>query len=103
MFKIKIFTSITIFLFLLICISIIKKETREIEKKIFNISKIINQKNKDLNEAQLDYSYLTSPSILEKKIYHLDNYHYVIMEYSQIFLSISEFLNLQNKIVHKEN
>ena len=54
MFKIKIFTSITIFLFLLICTSIIKKETREIEKKIFNISKIINQKNKDLNEAQLD-------------------------------------------------
>ncbi len=102
MYKFKIFFSVSIFLFLMVVISTIKNETREIEKKIFKISKSINQKDKDLSEAQLDFSYLTSPSKLEEKINHLDSNHYIIMEYSKIFLSISDFINIQNKIVHME-
>ncbi len=102
MYKLKIFFSVSIFLFLMVGISIIKNETREIDKKIFKISKSINQKDKDLSEAQLDFSYLTSPSKLEEKINHLDSNHYIIMEYSKIFLSISDFINIQNKIVHME-
>ena len=42
MFKIKNLFSIIIFSFLLIGTSIIKNQTREIEKKIYNLSKIIN-------------------------------------------------------------
>ena len=102
MYKFKIFFSVSIFLFLMVGISIIKNETREIDKKIFKISKSINQKDKDLSEAQLDFSYLTSPSKLEEKINHLDRNQYIIMEYSKIFLSISDFINIQNKIVHME-
>ena len=102
MYKLKIFFSVSIFLFLMVGISIIKNETREIDKKIFKISKSINQKDKDLSEAQLDFSYLTSPSKLEEKINHLDRNQYIIMEYSKIFLSISDFINIQNKIVHME-
>ena len=49
MYKLKIFFSVSIFLFLMVGISIIKNETREIDKKIFKISKSINQKDKDLS------------------------------------------------------
>ena len=49
MFKIKIFISILTFSILLIVTSIIKNQTRETEKKIFNLRKVIKIKEKDLN------------------------------------------------------
>ena len=98
MFKTKILISIIIFTFLLIGTSIIKNQTREIEKKIYNISNKIFLKEKDLNESQLDFFYLTSPSIIERKIEHLDYNHYFPMEYSNIFLSMNNFLGLKNKL-----
>jgi uncharacterized protein with PhoU and TrkA domain len=49
MFKIKIFISIIIFSSFLFGTSIIKNETREIEKKIYKISKKISLKEKDIN------------------------------------------------------
>ena len=99
MFRLKIFISIVIFSSLLFGTSIIKNQTREIEKKIFNISKEIILKERDLNESQLDFSYLTSPSMIDQKIKHLDNKNYFPMEYSKIFLDLSSFINLQNKFV----
>ena len=85
--------------------SIIKNETREIEKNIYKISKKISFKEKDINESQLDFSYLTSPIIIEQKITHIDNFKYLPMEYSKIFLSMKQFTELQNKLViqKKEN
>ena len=103
MFKFKITISVIIFSVLLIATSAVKNQTRKIEKNIFHISKEINKKQKDLNESQLDFSYLTSPSIIEKKIEHLDKYEYLPMEHSKIFLNISDFINLQNKFVTREN
>ena len=103
MFKIKIFSSIIIFSCLLIITSIIKNETRDIEKKIFKLNKKIIAKERDLNETQLDYSYLTSPSIIELKLDHLDNYKYLPMEYSNIFFGISNFIELQGKYVKEKN
>ena len=98
MFRIKILISVVIFSSLLILTSFIKNQTRIIEKKIFNISKTVNSKENDLSESQLDFFYLTSPSIIEKKIENLDSNQYVPMEYSKIFLSISNFIELQNKV-----
>ena len=103
MFKIKIFTSIIIFSILLIVTSIIKNQTRETEKKILSLSKIIKIKEKDLNESQLDFSYLSSPVIIHDKIKLIDNEKYVTMEYSKIFLSISSFLDLQNRLANQRN
>ena len=103
MFKIKIFVSIIIFSILLIVTSIIKNQTRETEKKILNLSKIIKIKEKDLNESQLDFSYLSSPMIIHDKIKLIDNEKYVTMEYSKIFLSMSNFLDLQNKLAIQRN
>ena len=103
MFKIKIFISIVTFSILLIVTSIIKNQTRETEKKIYNLSKIIKTKEKDLNESQLDFSYLSSPLIIHDKIKVIDNEKYVTMEYSKIFLSMSSFLDLQNRLAIQRN
>ena len=55
MFKLKIFSLLFVFSFLLVGTSTIKNETREIERKINNINQKINLKEKDLNESQLDF------------------------------------------------
>ena len=103
MFKIKIIVSVITFSILLIVTSIIKNQTRETEKKILNLSKIIKTKEEDLNESQLDFTYLSSPLIIHDKIKLIDNEKYVTMEYSKIFLSMSSFLDLQNKLVIQRN
>lgn len=103
MFRIKILISIIIFSFLLVFTSIIKNQTREIEKKISNLSKVNNFKNKDLNESQLDFSYLTSPSMIEKRVKEVNFIEYFPMDYSKIFLDISSFTDLKKKFVNKNN
>ena len=103
MFRFKILISIVVFTLFLISTSIIKNQTRELEKKISNLNEIINKKEKDLNESQLDFSYLTSPSILDLQIEHLDTNEYIPMEYSNIFLSLSDFLNLNQKLANKNS
>ncbi len=103
MFKIKIIISFTIFSFFLIGTSFIKNETREIEKKIYHLSKTINKKEKNLFESQLDFYYLTSPSMIDKRIEHIDKKKYIPMEYSKIFLSINSFLELKKKYVNQMN
>ena len=103
MFKIKILVSVITFSILLIVTSIIKNQTRETEKKILNLSKIIKKKEKDLNESQLDFTYLSSPSIIYDKIKLIDNEKYVTMEHSKIFLSMPSFLDLQNKLAIQRN
>ena len=103
MFKIKIFVSIITFSILLIVTSIIKNQTREIEKKIFTLSKIIHNQEKNLSELQLDFSYLSSPSIIEMKIENLQDNKYSPIENSKIFFSISSFTDLQNKFVIKKD
>ena len=102
MSKFKIFISIIFFSFLLIGTSAIKNETRELEKKINILTKAYSQKERDFNEVQLDYYYLTSPSMIEKKIEHLGIKKYIHMEYSKIFQSIENFINIQNKHVMRK-
>ena len=99
MIRIKIILSITVFSFLLILTSIIKNQTREIEKKILNFKQIINSKEKDFNESQLDFYYLTSPSVVEKKIELIDNKQYIPMESSNIFLKMDDFTDLEKIVI----
>ncbi len=101
MFRIKILISIFTFSLLLFGTSIIKNQTRELEKKIVDLNKLIIKQEKDLNETQLDFYYLTSPSMIEKRIKNLDNVKYSHMEYSKIFLEISYFFDLRNKLVNQ--
>ena len=102
MFKFKLFISLFIFSFLLILTSFVKNQTREIEKKILSKHKTMNIKEKDFNESQLDFYYLTSPFILEDKIKTFLDIEYSPLNHSKIFFDISDFLNLQNKLVTQQ-
>ena len=68
MFRAKLIISIAVFVTFLIITSIVKNKTRIIEKQISKTNKVILLKKKDINEAQLDFYYLTTPSVIEKKI-----------------------------------
>jgi len=102
MFKLKICISIIIFSFLIIFTSIVKNQARSLEKKIYNLEKIVQIKEKDFYESQLDFTYITSPSNIDQKVSRLDLEEYYPMEYSKIFLDISNLINLEQKIVTQD-
>tara|TARA_Y100001958_G_C20670378_1_gene189912 strand:+ start:45 stop:344 length:300 start_codon:yes stop_codon:yes gene_type:complete len=92
-----------VFSFLLFGTSIIKNQTREIEKKIFILNKNVQLKQKDINETQLDFTYLSSPAMIEKRIEFLDSNEYMPMKSSNIFLNMDSFINLENKFASQQN
>jgi len=98
MFRSKIIIPVVIFLFLLIITSIIKNETRIIEKKLSKLNKQVILKEKDINESELDFYFLSSPAELEKKIKILGNTNYNPIKNSNIFQNLLNFKNFQNKI-----
>ena len=103
MFKLKIVIPTIIFLILLIITSIIKNQTRTIEKKLLKISKNIALQEKDINESQLDFYFLTSPAEVEKKIKILGINNYSPVENSKIFLSLSNFADIKKKLSKTKN
>ena len=89
MFKTKLIISISIFITFLIITSVIKNKTRILEKEITNLNlKILSKKN-ELNDAQLDFHYLSSPAEIEKKIKLINSNNYQPISYSKIFFTIS--------------
>jgi len=103
MFKMKFIIASSIFISFLLVTSIIKNKTRVIEKNISNLSKIILIKTKDINEAQLDFHYLTSPAEIEKRLSMIEFNNYQPIKYSSIFFNISDFTKIQNKISNLKN
>ena len=103
MFKIKYIFSVTIFLTFLFITSVVKNKTRIIEKQILNLNSIILLKENNLNEAQLDFYYLTSPAEIEKKLRIIGYDNYQPVKYSNIYFDISEFLKINNKISKLKN
>jgi hypothetical protein len=89
---------IVIFVTLSIITSMIKNQTRIIEKEVHKLNKKITLKEKDINESQLDFYFLTSPAEIERKIKALGKYIYTPIKHSNIFLNISSFTNIQKKI-----
>ncbi len=98
MFKTRIFITTFIFITLLIITSVIKNKTRVTEKQIYILNSKILIKQKSINEAQLDFHYLTSPAEIEKKLKELGFNDYQPIKYSNIFLNISDFTKIQDKI-----
>ena len=103
MFKSKLIISTIIFISFLIFTSIIKNETRIIEKKILNLNSKILSKEKDINETQLDFYYLTSPKEIENKLNIIGFDNYQPIAHSKIFYTISDFINMENKITNLRN
>tara|TARA_B100001093_G_scaffold367804_2_gene352698 strand:+ start:870 stop:1205 length:336 start_codon:yes stop_codon:yes gene_type:complete len=81
-----------------IAIPIIKNETRLIEKRIQNHQTEINQLEKNLSEAYLEFQYLSSPEVLERKVSRNIDIDYKNLNFSQIYLNFDNFINEQKKI-----
>ena len=103
MFKMKFIIASSIFILFLIVTSTIKNKTRVIEKNISSLTTNVIIKIKDLNEAQLDFHYLTSPAEIDKKVDIIKPYNYQPIKHSRIFFDISDFIEIQNKISNLKN
>tara|TARA_B100001248_G_C27235471_1_gene386894 strand:- start:164 stop:475 length:312 start_codon:yes stop_codon:yes gene_type:complete len=103
MFKTKIIISLSLFVTLMIITSAIKNKARFIEKQIVSLNIKILAKKKDINEAQLDFYYLTSPAEIEKKLYIIGIDNYQPISHSKIFFDIQDFKKLQKKISNLKN
>ena len=100
MFKKKFIISTTVFVIFLLITSTVKNQTRIIEKNISGLSNKIVAKKKNINEAQMDFYYLTSPAEIEKKLSIIGFNNYKPINHSNIFFDISEFYKIQNKITN---
>ncbi len=98
MLKIKIFLSVFIISILLGVTSLVKTQTRLLEKKIEKAEIKIAILEKDLHEIELDYSYLSSPQNLSNKIKDLAVIDYVPFDYSRIFLNYEDFILVHKKL-----
>ena len=98
MLKVNLIISICIFSILLAFTSIIKNKTRIIEKNIYKVDKRIALKEKDLNEIELDYHYLSSPSNIFNKLSNLTIIDYSPMDFSRIYLNYEDFTNIKKKM-----
>ena len=98
MLRTKFIITSIIFIIFLIITSAVKNKTRILEKKITNLSNDILLKRKDFNETQLDFYYLSSPKEVEKKLNIIGFNDYSPILNSKIFLNISDFTKINNKI-----
>ena len=98
MFKTKLIITITIFVIFLVFTSAIKNETRIIEKKISHLNSKIKIQRNNINEAQLDFYYLSSPANIEKKLNITGFNEYQPIKFSNIFFDINDFIKVNNVI-----
>ena len=103
MFNTKIVLSSIIFIIFLVITSVIKNKSRIIEKEILNLNTKTLIKKNNINEAQLDFYYLTSPAELEKKLDLLGFNNYQSINYSKIYFNILDFTQVQKKISNLKN
>ena len=97
MLKFKFIISFFIFATFLIITPALKNETRIFEKKILSLNNKILSKKKEINEAQLDYYYITSPAEIEKKLNIIGFNNYKPIEFSKIFFTISDLTEIEKK------
>ena len=97
MFKTKYIISTILLVAFLTITSFIKNETRTLEKKITNLNIKVLLNEKDINEAQLDFYYLSSPAEIEKRLNIIGFNNYQPISYSKIFFKVSDFTLNENK------
>ena len=74
----------------MILTSVIKTQSRILEKKIYLLENNIANIKNEIHEAQLDYYYLSSPEFISNKIkeYSNENYNSIEFEFIKDILSI---------------
>ena len=93
MINLKVLISIFVFSMLLVLTSTIKTKTRIIEKNITSLSSKVLLTEKNINEAQLEFFYLTSPAEIENRLSLIGLENYKPIEYSNIYFDISDLIN----------
>lgn len=93
----KITLVVIIYLIFLVSIPIVKNKTRVIEKNISSFENKIIELEKNLQEAQVEFYYLSSPEVLTKNIKKYSNIDYTNLELSQIYLNLEHFVYEQSK------
>ena len=98
MFNSKLFFSLAVFTFFLIITSLVKNQSRIIEKQIkgLNINNIAKEKN--ISEAEMEFSYLSSPNEIEKKFNSGDQEKFEPIKHSNIFYDVDDFNTLEKKL-----
>ena len=94
------FTAV-IFMLGLILVSVIKNETRGLQKEIFNLQTSINNIKLDLHKASLDHEVITSPeniSKLAKKHLESEFFDTSIFEFMTLYVSTDLNLEFEDKI-----
>ncbi len=84
--------------------SSVKHKTRNLEKKINSVNKEILILKKQLNDAETDFAYLSSPEQLKKHLIILKKKSYSTYDHSRMFLSTDEFLfhnSKETKLIKK--
>ena len=98
MFNSKLFFSLAVFTFFLIITSLVKNQSRIIEKQIKSLNINIIAKEKNISEAEMEFSYLSSPSEIEKKFNSTDPEKFEPIKHSKIFYGINDFIILEKKL-----
>ncbi len=98
MFNSKLFFSLTIIILFLIITSIVKNQSRIIEKQIKVLNSNIVAKEQNISETEMEFSYLSSPNEIEKKLNSRDLEKFEPIKYSNIFHGIHNFNMLEKKL-----
>ena len=93
MLKRPIIKSLTIFFILMIFTSVIKNESRNLEKDIEKLNIEVTKLQREFSDANIDFMYLSSPEKLRKNIQNFNDKEYLSYDFSKIFLSTDHFLN----------
>ena len=98
MFNSKLFFSLAVFTFFLIITSLVKNQSRIIEKQIKGLNINIIAKEKNISEAEMEFSYLSSPNEIEKKFNSGDLEKFQPIKYSNIFYDVQDFNTIEKKL-----
>ena len=98
MFNLKLFFSLTVFTLFLIITSLVKNQSRIIEKQIKILNNNITAKEKNISESEMEFSYLSSPNEIEKKFNSKDIKKFEPIKHSNIFYGINDFNILEIKL-----
>ena len=98
MFNSKLFFSLTTFIFFLIITSLVKNQSRIMEKQIKVLNSNIVAKEKNISEAEMEFSYLSSPNKIEKKFKSGNLEKFEPIKHSNIFYDVQDFNTLEKKL-----
>ena len=98
MFNSKLIFTLFVFTFFLTITSIIKNQSRILEKQILGLSSNILSKEKNLSEAELEFYYLSSPNGIEKKIKKKELRKFEPIKHSKIFNNVDDLIIFEKKL-----